>query len=215
MSLRIDDTATVRLAGTDPQAPLLLVLHGYGAHEQDLVPLLAHLGHTGDAAFLRAPLALAPGRWAWFPITTIGNPEISAVQDAADAVLAWLEEHAPGREVLALGFSQGSTVALQVARTAPERLRALLVLSGFVAGSDHAGDAALGAIAPPTFFGHGTADPVIPAAVTATTSSWLAARTTLTERTYPGLGHGVDLAELGDIRDFLAGLTAGAADPRG
>ena len=106
MTLQIDDTATVRVPGTThdttadataaDETPLLLVLHGYGAHEGDLVPLLEHLGHDGEAAALRAPLPMDHGGWAWFPITTIGAPDVRAAQDAADAVLAWIDEHAGG-----------------------------------------------------------------------------------------------------------------------
>ncbi|PWD50147.1 hypothetical protein C8046_05160 [Serinibacter arcticus] len=206
--LAVDDSATFRRPGADPDAPLLLVLHGYGASEGDLLALLPHLGHDGDAAFLRAPLALGPGQWAWFPITTIGSPDVTAVQAAAEAVLAWLAEHADGRDVVALGFSQGSTVALQVARTEPGRLAALVVLSGFVMPAAQAGDAALAALAPPAFFGHGTADAIIPPPVTALTSDWLARHTSVTERSYPGLPHGVSGEELVDVREFLTGLDA-------
>lgn len=211
MTLVIDDAATVRVPGTSrtgadaATAPLLLVLHGYGAHEGDLVPLLEHLGHDGDAAALRAPLPMDHGGWAWFPITTIGAPDAGAAQDAADAVLAWLDAHAGDRPVIALGFSQGGAVALQAARTAPERFAALVVLSGFVVPTPHPGDAALAAAAPPSFFGHGDADAVIPPQVTALTSAWLAEHTTPTERSYAGLPHGVGGQEVVDVREFLAG----------
>lgn len=215
MTLQIDDSATVRVPGTpdgatadanaDNETPLLLVLHGYGAHEGDLVPLLEHLGHDGEAAALRAPLPMDHGGWAWFPITTIGAPDVRAAQDAADAVLAWIDEHAADRPVVALGFSQGGAVALQAARTAPERFAALVILSGFVVPTPHPGDAALAAVAPPSFFGHGDADAVIPPQVTALTSAWLGEHTTLTERAYAGLPHGVGGEEIADVRAFLAG----------
>ncbi len=211
----LDDSAVLRRSGAATD-PLLLVLHGYGANERDLVPLLPHLGHLGDAAFLRAPLPLGPSGWMWFPIQSIGNPDVATVRAAADALVAWLDEHAAGREVIAVGFSQGSTVALQVLRQDPTRLRAVVVLSGFVAdpGTASDGDAALIAAAErgegvPVFFGHGSADPVIPPAVTAATSAWLAARTALVEREYPGLPHAVDAQELADVRDFLRALPPG------
>ncbi|GMA31907.1 alpha/beta hydrolase [Litorihabitans aurantiacus] len=218
MTLAIDDAATVRVPSpgaapgadtTADDAPLLLLLHGYGAHEGDLVPLLEHLGHPGDAAALRAPLPMDHGGWAWFPITTIGAPDPAAVQAAADAVLAWLAQHAGGRRVLVLGFSQGGAVALQVARTSPQAFAALVVLSGFVSPTPHPGDAALAAAAPPSFLGHGDADAVIPPAVTELTAAWMAEHTTLTRRAYTGLPHGVGGQEVADVADFLAGL-AGA-----
>ncbi|ROR97738.1 phospholipase/carboxylesterase [Salana multivorans] len=225
MALTIDDAATVRRTSPSPPAssaasdgtgrPLLVVLHGYGASERDLLPLWPHLGFDGETVFLRAPLALGPGAWAWFPLPSleaIELPSLPAVREAADALLSWLAAHAAGRRVVLAGFSQGSTVALQALRTAPELVAGVVVLSGFVAGVGDAAtaedDARLAALDPrvPAFFGHGTADPVIPPVATELTGEWLTAHTDLVERAYPGLPHAIDGTELADVRAFLAGI---------
>ncbi|WP_454294259.1 alpha/beta hydrolase [Salana multivorans] len=218
MTLTIDDDATLRRStpGVDPATgPLLVVLHGYGASERDLVPLWSYLGFDGETVFLRAPLALGPGQWMWFPLAStadIEQPRLAAVEAAADAVQGWLDQHAAGREVVLLGFSQGAAVALQVLRAAPERVAGVVVLSGFVAGTGDAAtaddDARLAAMAPrvPVFFGHGTADPIIPPLATELTAEWLTAHTDLTEHSYPGMPHAVDGTEIADVRVFLAGL---------
>lgn len=221
----VDDSATVKTLGAFSQ-PLLVVMHGYGAHERDLTPLLPHLGHHGPAAFLRAPIPLGPGSWAWFPLT-IGDTDgelgtrVEDVEAATSALVGWLERNAAGREVVLLGFSQGGALAIQVLRdlaaraddgVAAFRVRCAVVLSGFVAGADDATlatpDASLAALAPeertPVFFGHGGADPIVPPGMTACASSWLAQHTALTERAYPGLVHGIDGRELDDVRAFLA-----------
>ncbi|WP_431031546.1 hypothetical protein [Plantibacter sp. RU18] len=54
------------------------------------------------------------------------------------------------------------------------------------------------------FWGRGTEDRVIAEPAVARTASWLPLHTTLTERTYPGLAHGINQAELDDVRTFLA-----------
>ncbi|HCX86216.1 MAG TPA: esterase [Micrococcales bacterium] len=213
--MRIDDAATLRAPGEDPEdtrTPLLLVLHGYGANEHDLLPLLPHLAHPGETAVLRAPLALGPNQWAWFPLTFAGpllGAERGDLEEAAQAVLAWLDEHADGRTAVALGFSQGAAVALQALRADPDRFAGVVALSGFV-GVGHPDDAAaderLAGEGVPVFFGHGTADPVIPAAATAATSEWLATHASLTERTYVGLPHAVGGEEIADVRAFLRTL---------
>lgn len=211
----IDDGATVRRAGTS-DGPLLLVLHGYGANETDLVPLLGYLGHRSDAAFLRAPIPLGPGSWAWFPLTvSVASPDLGARQEEVEAaardVLDWLDENASGHDVVLLGFSQGGAVALQLMRTDPGRVRAVVALSSFVVGAGNptpaAGDNLLAEARPPVFFGHGGADVVIPPVLTQATSAWLAAHTTLTERSYPSLPHAVDGQELADVRHFLTTYT--------
>lgn len=220
MTLRIDPAATIRRTSAGAEAgsgPLLVVLHGFGANERDLVPLWPHLGHDGEVAFLRAPLPLGPGAWMWFQLPSleaISQPDLPAAREAGDAVLAWLDANAGDAPVILAGFSQGAAVALQVLRRAPDRVRGVVVLSGFVAGVGDAAsaddDAQLAARDPrvPAFFGHGTADPVVPPLATELTSEWLAAHTDLTERSYPGLGHAVDGAELADVRAFLARLAA-------
>lgn len=221
MTLRIDSSATIRRTtpGSDAGThPLLVVLHGFGANERDLAPLWSHLGHDGEVAFLRAPLPLGPGAWMWFPLPTLETilqPALPGVRDAGEAVLAWLDATVGDAPVILAGFSQGAAVALQVLRSAPSRVRGVVALSGFVAGVGDAAtaddDARLAALDPrvPTFFGHGTADPVIPPLATELTSAWLTAHTDLTERSYPGLAHAVDGVELADVRAFLARLAAG------
>lgn len=200
----IDDAATVWIRRPHP-GPLLVVLHGYGASQHDLVPLLPHLGHRASAAFLQAPIPLGPGARAWFPLQiSPGNTDLGAegaeVATAASHVRTWLDEHAEGQEVVLLGFSQGGATALEVARTRPDGIIAVVVLSGFVVGT-HPGPGDL-----PIFFGHGSADRVIPPELTAQTSAWLASNPRVTERSYPGLPHAVDGRELADVAAFLADL---------
>lgn len=219
MTLRVDSSATIHRSTPGVAAadhPLTVVLHGYGASEHDLVPLWPYLGLPGETVFLRAPLALAQGGWAWFPLTFApGDPALGArhsdLARATSAVLEWLEVQAGGREVVLIGFSQGGAVAVDVLRAAGERvaIRALAVLSGFVLPTPE-GEPVAGATsrerlaATPVFFGHGSADQVVPAHLTAAASRWLAAHTALVEHSYPGLAHGVDERELADLRTFLA-----------
>src|SRR3954447_25197056 len=81
----VDDQFTVR-SGSD-EAPLLLLLHGYGSNEQDLPSLLPHLPAGFASAAVRAPLTLAPGSYAWVPIGTPGRPNEDATAEATQALL--------------------------------------------------------------------------------------------------------------------------------
>mgnify|MGYP003460822217 FL=1 len=204
--LQIDDTVTISSAGFSPASPLIVALHGYGASEQDLVGLRVAYPAGVATACLRAPLTLGPGSYAWLPITTIGNPDVAAVDAAASALLSWLETNAGERPVILLGFSQGSTVALQALRQRPEAISAVVVLSGFSVPAPHDGDAHLAKQRPPVFFGHGDVDPVIPLAVSERTADWLEAHSTLTRTIYPGLPHAISSPELRDVNAFLHGV---------
>lgn len=209
-ALTVDPAAVLR--GGAPAtgrtaAPLLLLLHGYGASERDLPGLVDHLPAGLAWASLRAPLALPHGGHAWVPITVPGRPDPQAVADATDAVLAWLDEHVPvTTPVVPLGFSQGGLLATQLLRRSPARFAAAVVLSGFVLDAAQPGDEQLAERRPPVYFGHGDADRVITPEATARTSAWLPDRTTVTDRTFAGLGHGIAVEELAEVRTFLAGV---------
>lgn len=204
----IDDSATVRgttgLGTPSDTDPLVLLLHGYGSHEQDLPSLAPHLPEGLAFASVRAPLELAPGAYAWVPIAVPGRPDPEAVGQSTAALLSWLDEHVDAeRVVVPLGFSQGGLMVTQLLRARPRRFAAALALSGFVLDQPVAGDVDLRGSRVPVFFGHGDADPVIPPDATERASVWLAGHTDLTDRTYAGLAHGISAEELGDVRDFL------------
>jgi phospholipase/carboxylesterase len=186
-------------------AHVVLLLHGYGANERDLAGLAPALGLTLPWASLRAPLESHSGGAAWFAITTPGNPDPEPVAEATDAIWAWVDEHLdPAVRVVPIGFSQGGLMATQLLRTRPERVVAPVVLGGFVQAAAQPGDSALSAARPPVFWGRGAEDRVIAESAVARTAAWLPQHSRLTARIYPGLAHGIDAAEVADVREFLA-----------
>jgi len=207
------DPAAARWAATPgagrpgPDAPLLVLLHGYGSHEGDLLGLAPHLPGGLALAAPRGPLLGGPG-FAWAPLATPGRPEPARVRAAAEALLAWLDgdSRVGDRPVALLGFSQGGLMATQLLRTRPDRFAAAVVLSGFALDAEEPGDATLAARDPrvPVLLGHGDADPVIPRDATTRTAAWLASHADLEHRTYPGLAHAVDARVLADAAAFLS-----------
>ncbi|WP_336728390.1 alpha/beta hydrolase [Cellulosimicrobium cellulans] len=199
----------------DPTSPaaggaVVVLLHGFGSHEQDLAGLGPHLGAPWVS--LRAPLALPHGGFAWFPIVTPGDPDPEPVARATEAVWEWVDaELGPERQVVPVGFSQGGLMATQLLRTRPERVAATVVLGGFVQAAEQPADAALAASRPPVFWGRGADDRVIAPHAVDRTAAWLPGRSTLVERVYPGLAHGIDARELADVRAFLDDVVGRAA----
>lgn len=212
--LALDHTAAVPAGSTAPDAPLLLLLHGFGSNEHDLVGLVPALQPASGPGFaavsLRAPLVAFPGargQFAWAPIQAPGEPDPAPVEAATWAVLDWLDVHVePSRAVVPLGFSQGGLMVTQLLRARPGRFAGGVVLSGFSLGGEQPGDAALAERRPPAFFGRGPLDQVIPAAAFARTHAFLAATTALRDVVYPGLAHGVGQQEVADVAAFLAAL---------
>ena len=204
--MQIDPSAIVWSAPERERAgrPLLVLLHGYGSHEGDLFSLSPGLPLGPVIASLRAPLLAGPGN-AWFPLTADSfaadhGPNADA---AAQAILDWLDT-TQSTSVGLLGFSQGGATALQLLRLAPQRFDYAVMLSGFVVGSTHTGDAALAATKPPVFWGRGTLDQIIPPIAVQLTEQWLPAHSTLTTRIYEDVAHGISNAELRDVAAFIS-----------
>ena len=185
-----------------PDAPVALVfLHGYGANERDLAALGPMLALAVPWASLRAPLTVAPGAYAWFPPVSPGNSDPGR---ATDAAWQWIDAHlAPDAKVACVGFSQGGLMATQLLRTRPERVAATVVLAGWVQAAPQPADERLATERPAVFWGRGDRDGVINADAIERTGQWLPAHSSLTERVYPGLAHGVSDQEIADVRDFL------------
>ena len=202
--LALDDDA-VLWSHPEPERgdhPLLLLLHGKGSHEGDLVGLSDRFPRGFAIASLRAPLADGPG-FSWFRMTTPGSPDAETVDAAVDALFAWIDAlpYTPPQLGL-LGFSQGGVISLQALRREPERVGFALNLSGFVAPGAERGDDAIAQH--PVFWGRGDADVAIPATAIARTEQWLPEHVDLTARVYSGLAHSVSAEELGDIEAFLS-----------
>ncbi|WP_277050657.1 alpha/beta hydrolase [Ruania albidiflava] len=213
--LPLDDAATVwsvpraELAQALSGRPLLVLLHGYGSHERDLMALAEHLPAGPVVASLRAPLPAGPG-YAWFPITDparAGEPDLDLANAATTGVMRWLEEtQALARTsgpVGLLGFSQGGAMVTHLLRHHPELFACGVVLSGFTVPGLVGGDEALAQIAPPVYWGRGLADPLIGPGAIERTERFLDRHTTLTARSFAGLGHGVAAEELIEVATFL------------
>ena len=119
-------------------AGALVLLHGRGADENDLFPLLDELdpdrrlhGFTP-----RGPLSLPPGGAHWYMLGGIGTPERETFSASYSALGEFLDGLPCDRLVLG-GFSQGCAMAYALAlfRGRP-RPDALLAMSGFMPAVD-------------------------------------------------------------------------------
>ncbi|MBC9927675.1 MULTISPECIES: alpha/beta hydrolase [unclassified Leucobacter] len=206
------------------ERPLLILMHGLGSHEGDLIGLVPLLPQGFVCASLRAPFAVAApltGGYTWFPESlqsADAAPESRAENAAwlaAQAVLEWLDDveaRVPGAQVTSavMGFSQGGVMATSMLRARPQRFAAAVNCSGFTAPGVFPGDAELEALRPPLFWGRDVADPVIGAEAIARTATWLPTHSTLEAREYPGVGHSVSRDELDDVFVFLSQNVPGA-----
>ncbi|WP_104109625.1 alpha/beta hydrolase [Arthrobacter sp. N199823] len=212
MNTTLRDVRSPGWSATDAPQTLVLFLHGYGSNEHDLLQLAPALGLELPWASLRAPLDLGNGGAAWFSITTPGNPDAAPVEEATEAIWAWIDNNVnPATRVVPVGFSQGGLMASQLLRTRPQRVVAPVVLGGFVLGAAQPGDSLLLEQRPALFWGRGAEDRVIAPIAITRSGEFLPVHTTLTEHVYPGLAHGINASELNDVRDFIT-LEVGAQE---
>jgi len=178
--------------GTDREGggdgPVVVLLHGFGAPGDDLVPLGRVLAAPRGTRFVfpEAPLSLGPayaGGRAWWWVDLEARMRRRAAGDATDtaaapdglvearaAVLALLAEvdsalrPPPGKLVLG-GFSQGAMLSLDVALHSAAPLAGLVLMSGtHIAGREWAPrfESRRGL---PVFMSHGQIDEILPFAV--------------------------------------------------
>ena len=193
---------------TDPATPLVVLLHGRGSHEQDIVGLAAHLPAGPAYAAVRAPIAEGGG-YAWFANRGIGRPVAGSIRATMDWFRTWLDEFAPpGRPVLLVGFSGGAAFAGGLVLDDPSRYAAAAVLHGtlpFDAGlSTDAGRLAN----LPVLVAQGDADQVIPRELLDRTWNYLLSESgapTVAFR-HPG-GHQLTAETVHQLGDWIAHRT--------
>src|SRR3954452_11016852 len=152
---------------------LLLLVHGYGADEQDLGGLLPYLDPDGlfAAVLPRAPMSApgAPG-YMWYDMTgggdDVGTQFLTALAELDALVDEQCEQLGRDRSgAIFAGFSQGGGLALALGLfTSPAPARVPVRPAGVLAMSPAAmtGPIDENARAVPVLIQHGTDDPLIP-----------------------------------------------------
>lgn len=114
----------------DPVAPLVVLLHGRGSNEQDILDLASHLPVGPSYAAVRAPIAEGGG-YAWFANRGIGRPVAESLAETMSWFRTWLDDAAPaGRPVVLVGFSGGAAFAGGLLLQDPQRFAGTAVLYG-------------------------------------------------------------------------------------
>jgi phospholipase/carboxylesterase len=157
-----------RPASGDPAGALVL-LHGRGADELDLLPLVDALDPQRRLVGLtpRGPLQLPPGGNHWYVVPRVGYPDPDTFRASLGLLSTWLEglpeaTGVPLERTVIGGFSQGAVMSYALAlgdgRPAPA---GLIALSGFIPTVDGFALDLEDRSGFPVAIGHGAYDPVI------------------------------------------------------
>jgi phospholipase/carboxylesterase len=197
------------------QRPLVVLLHGRGSNETDIISLADHLPAGLTYAGVRAPIAEGGG-YAWFANRGIGRPVAESLAETMAWFRTWLDDIAPaGRPVVLVGFSGGAAFAGGLILDDPDRFQGAAILFGtlpFDAGVPTTPGRLAGL---PVLVAHGDTDTVIPRDLLERTWTYLhddAASATTGVRD-PG-GHGLSPDVVAELNRWLADLTAALEEPR-
>jgi phospholipase/carboxylesterase len=199
----------------------VLWLHGLGADGNDFAPIVPDLVANQSWPAIRFVFPHAPVRpvtvnngvpmRAWYDIKGVS---IADKQDAqgihasiaeVDALIAReVERGVPADHIILAGFSQGGAMTLCAGLRHRETLAGLLVLSAYLPLADTLGTEGSDANrSTPLFWGHGSADPVVPMALAEQSRQALeAGGYNVAWHSYP-MAHQVSLPEIADIRAWL------------
>lgn len=120
------------------EAPLLIMLHGYGSNAQDLFGLSGYIPAKFRVLSVQAPIALSQGSYAWYHLDMSGGkPKYSfaEAEKSRKQIAQFIDEAKlkyKSKQVHLLGFSQGAIMSYSVAFTQPEKVKSIVALSGRV-----------------------------------------------------------------------------------
>ena len=131
----------IRESTLTENAPVLIMLHGYGSDENDLFSFAAELPEELFIISVRAPYPMQPYGNAWYAINFDAEKgkwnDNEQAKASRDLIAKFIDEAVAAypvnkNNVSLLGFSQGSILSYAVALTYPEKVKNVVALSGYV-----------------------------------------------------------------------------------
>jgi phospholipase/carboxylesterase len=201
-----------RPAAAEPDGAVVL-LHGRGTDEFDLVPLLEALDpeHRLLGLTPRAPLSLPPGGAHWYVVRQVGYPDRETFLESFASLSRWLDLlpealSVPWERIVLGGFSMGAVMSYSIGlgpgRPTPAGIMALSGFMPTVEGFELELERARGL---PVAIAHGSADEVI------SVEFGRDARDRLRAAGADVL-HTIDPAIIPDLREWLARMVPHAGD---
>jgi phospholipase/carboxylesterase len=198
----------------------VIVLHGWGAPGDDLLPIAEMLKRPGVRFFVPAgPLPEVGGGRAWWhldphtrpphaqtdqlPDGFRSTPEVVAAHVAVQGLIATVVDRYAPATVALVGFSQGAMLSIDVALAAAPAVQRVVAMSGVLLTDSVAALTVPHPTKPQFLLSHGRQDPVVPF------SSGSRAKDLLEKNGFPVMwrpfdgGHEIPSPLLADVAQFL------------
>jgi phospholipase/carboxylesterase len=202
--------------GSDRAAPTLLLLHGTGGNEHDLLPVGEQLDHAGAVLSPRGKVSEG-GMPRWFRRLSEGvfdtDDVVRRAEELAGFVTDAARHHGFDRSnVVALGFSNGANIAASLLLLHPAVLRGGILFSAMLPlRPPQLPDLSHAAV----YLGQGRLDPIAPAESAEELARLLDEAGAAVTLDWHDAGHQLGPAQLGGAAAWLTKLmaaTASAAD---
>jgi phospholipase/carboxylesterase len=189
-------------------SPCLLLLHGRGADEEDLMGLEGALDPRFMIVSARGPFRFGPG-YAWYDRSEPGRPDDESLNESVSELREFIEA-LPGAygvdpaRLYLFGFSQGAVVSSALTMLIPGALSGIVMHSGYIAAHHRGVDLKPDGLAgKPLFLAHGKYDDIIPVTWGRDAQEYLeAAGAEVIYQEYP-IGHSISEESLYDLSEWL------------
>ena len=205
--------AKIRPSLIKKNAPLLVLLHGYGSDESDLFSFAEELPNELFILSLRAPHKLQPYGNAWYAINFDAQQnkwnDVEQAQEAMKIIVSCIEQACTQYDldknnVSLLGFSQGCILSMALAINHPELIKNVIGLSGYVCEEFIEEDRTKKDFSHLDFYcSHGSSDQVIPVDWARETPNFLTEKGIKHKYSEFPVGHGVAPQNFFEFRKWL------------
>jgi len=195
---------------SSPLSPALILLHGRGTNEDDLLGLLDYLDPRLFAVSARAPFRFDQsfGGYTWYDVQDVGTPNAQQFDESYKRLIQFMEDVKRGypidkQKIFVLGFSMGSIMSYALALTRPQTVRGIIAHSGYIPENtslqflwDQLQSLSI-------FTAHGIQDTVIPVSLARRANDLLSKTSVdLTYKEYP-IAHTISDESLSDLSIWL------------
>jgi phospholipase/carboxylesterase len=189
--------------------PMLIMLHGYGSHEEDLFSFAEELPDELLIISARAPYSIGFGGHAWYAINFDAdqNKFSDTVQARAslqlvDKLINELKAEFSPSKIFLLGFSQGAILSIAYSFNFPNKVNHVVPLSGYLM-QDIFPDAISSEFKTDYYVSHGTVDQVIPVQWARQTPEFMKLNNLSHEYSEYPVGHGVAPQNFYSFKDWI------------
>ncbi len=192
---------------------LVIFLHGVGADGHDLIGLADEFEDSLNKAIFLSPNApfkhdLYPSGYQWFSLSDYNEDKLyEGIEIALPILKAYIDENLKKyqleyKDLVLIGFSQGTIMALHVAPRLPEACFAVIGFSGALVKAQALASNIKSK--PPIFLAHGSDDQVLPISKYRLASMALKNMGLEVEgHVIEDLGHGISLEGIELAKEFL------------